>query len=85
VLPGGRLVVLQEPPNQELADKHGITAIFFVVSTRRDKLEELAALIAAGEVEVAVAQTFPLSAGKAAYESGSSPRPGPGKTVLIVR
>ena len=81
---GGQLIVLQEPPSQELADKYGVSAIFFVVSTRRERLEELATLIAAGQVEVAIAQTFPLAAGKAAYESGSLPKPGPGKTVILV-
>jgi NADPH:quinone reductase-like Zn-dependent oxidoreductase len=81
---GGLLLVLQEPPSQELADQHGIRAVFFVVQTRRDRLEDLAALIAGGQVEVAVAQTFPLSAGRAAYESGSLPKPGPGKTVILV-
>ena len=84
VRPGGQLVVLQEPPSQELADKYGVSAVFFVVRTRRERLEELAALIAAGRVEVAIAQTFPLSAGRAAYESGSLPKPGPGKTVILV-
>jgi NADPH:quinone reductase-like Zn-dependent oxidoreductase len=84
VRPGGQLVGLQEPPSQELAEKYDVHASFFVVSTRRDKLEELAALIAAGQVEVAIAQTFPLSAGRAAYESGSLPKPGPGKTVILV-
>ena len=84
VRPGGRLIVLQEPPSQELADKYGVTAIFFVVRTRREKLEELADLIATGQVEVAIAQTFPLSAGRAAYESGSLPKRAPGKTVLLV-
>ncbi|MGX7678665.1 NADP-dependent oxidoreductase [Jatrophihabitans sp. DSM 45814] len=84
VSPGGQLIVLQEPPSQELADKYSVRATFFVVSTRRDRLEELAALIAAGQVEVAIAQTFPLAAGKAAYESGSLPKPGPGKTVILV-
>jgi NADPH:quinone reductase-like Zn-dependent oxidoreductase len=82
--PGGQLVVLQEPPSQELADRYGIKTVFFVVSTRREKLEELAALLAAGQVEVAVAQTFSLSAGRAAYESGSLPKQAPGKTVILV-
>jgi NADPH:quinone reductase-like Zn-dependent oxidoreductase len=82
--PGGRLIVLQEPPSQELADKYGITAVFFVVNARREMLEKLAALIAADEVEVAISQTFPLSSGKAAYESGSLPKPAPGKTVIVV-
>jgi NADPH:quinone reductase-like Zn-dependent oxidoreductase len=82
--PGGQLIVLQEPPSQELADKYGVNAIFFVVSTRRDRLEALAALIASGGVEVAIAQTFPLAQGRAAYESGSLPKPAPGKTVILV-
>ncbi|WP_441725593.1 NADP-dependent oxidoreductase [Glaciibacter sp. 2TAF33] len=85
VRPGGRLVLLQEPPNEVLADKYGVNANFFVVHTRRDRLEELAALIAAGQVEVAIAQTFPLSEGRAAYERGAAPKPRPGKTVLLVQ
>lgn len=84
VRPGGTLLVLQEPPSQELAAQHGINAVFFVVGTRQDRLEELADLLAADGVEVAIAQTFPLSEGRAAYESGSLPKPGPGKTVILV-
>ncbi|MGD8165739.1 NADP-dependent oxidoreductase [Herbiconiux sp. P16] len=84
VRPGARLLVLQEPPAPELAEKYGVDAAFFVVSTRRGRLDELSALLAAGDVEVAIAQTFPLSAGRAAYESGSQPKPAPGKTVILV-
>jgi NADPH:quinone reductase-like Zn-dependent oxidoreductase len=84
VRPDGQLIVLQQPPSQELADKYGVHATFFVVSTRRDRLEALAALLAEGDVEVAIAQTFPLSAGRSAYESGSLPKPGPGKTLILV-
>jgi NADPH:quinone reductase-like Zn-dependent oxidoreductase len=80
----GQLIVLQEPPSKALADKHGVRATFFVVSTRRERLEELGALLAAGRIQVAVAQTFPLSDGKSAYESGSLPKPAPGKTVLLI-
>jgi NADPH:quinone reductase-like Zn-dependent oxidoreductase len=81
---GGQLVALQEPPSQELADRYGVTATFFVVNTSQDRLEELDALLSAGDVEVAVAQTFPLPVGRAAYESGSLPKAGPGKTVILV-
>jgi NADPH:quinone reductase-like Zn-dependent oxidoreductase len=83
VRPGGRLVVLQEPPSRKWADKYGVSATFFVVRTRREKLEELAELIAGKRIEVAIARTFPLSAGRAAYESGTLPKPGPGKTILL--
>jgi hypothetical protein len=36
-------------------------------------------------LEVAVAATFPLAEGRAAYESGATRRQRPGKTVLVVR
>lgn len=85
VRPGGRLVVLQQPPDQEMASRYEVEAIFFVVSTRRDRLEELAALLEQDRIKVAIAQTFPLAAGRSAYESRSRPRRRPGKTVLLVR
>jgi NADPH:quinone reductase-like Zn-dependent oxidoreductase len=81
---GGRLVVLQEPPDEALAEQFGVDATFFVVSTRRSKLEELASLLEQDRVTVAIAQTFSLADGRAAYESGSRPRSRPGKTVLLV-
>jgi NADPH:quinone reductase-like Zn-dependent oxidoreductase len=79
---GGRLVTLQEPPDQELAAEQGIEARFFIVELRRSELEGLAALLAQGGTEVAIAQTFPLAQGQLAYASRDhSP---PGKTVLLV-
>jgi NADPH:quinone reductase-like Zn-dependent oxidoreductase len=81
---GGRLLVLQEPPSQDLADKYGVTAEFFVVTPERESLEWLAETIDAGRLQVAVAATFPLAEGRAAYESGATKRQRPGKTVLVV-
>lgn len=83
VRPGGRLITLQEPPDQELAAEQGIEARFFIVSVRRSELEELAALLAQGGIEVTIGQTFPLSEGQVAYASRD--RSAPGKTVLLVR
>ena len=82
---GGRLITLQEPPSQEMADKYGVTAVFFVVTADRDRLARLAELIDTGELTVSVAATFPLADGRAAYQSGASRRQRPGKTVLVVR
>jgi NADPH:quinone reductase-like Zn-dependent oxidoreductase len=82
--PGGLLVVLQEPPSEELTAKYNVRSAFFVVTTSRERLDELGALLAAGSVEVAVAQTFDLPVGRTAYESGSLPKPAPGKTVILV-
>ncbi len=80
----GRLIVLQEPPDEALAAKHGIDARFFVVSADAARLGELAADLAADRLQVTVAETFPLSQGRAAYESGSSRARPSGKTVILV-
>ena len=82
---GGRLLVLQTPPSPELADKYGVMADFFIVRAERAALEWLAEMIDAGTLQVAVAATFPLAEGRAAYESGATRRQRPGKTVLVVR
>lgn len=82
---GGRLITLQEPPSQEMADKHGVTALFFVVTANRDRLARVADMIDTGKLKVSVAATFPLADGRAAYQSVTSPRRRPGKTVLVVR
>ena len=81
---GGRLVVLQEPPDQALAHQYDVEAKFFVVSTRRTKLEELATLLEQGRITVGITATFPLADARVAYESGSKPRRRPGKTVIVV-
>ncbi|RKQ86374.1 NADPH:quinone reductase-like Zn-dependent oxidoreductase [Solirubrobacter pauli] len=80
VRPGGRVVTLQEPPDEDLARAAGVDARFFVVSPSAAALERLGALLAAGELEVAVAQTYPLSEGRTAYAGRSAA--GPGKVVL---
>ncbi|WP_029135694.1 NADP-dependent oxidoreductase [Nakamurella lactea] len=82
---GGRLVTLQAPPSAEMVARHGIQGLFFVVSPNRDELSALAAMVDAGELEVKIASTFPLSAGRAAFESGAHFDRPPGKTVLLVR
>jgi NADPH:quinone reductase-like Zn-dependent oxidoreductase len=82
---GGRLITLQEPPSEELADKYGVRALFFIVTAERDRLARLADMIDAGELRVGVAATFLLAEGREAYESGAVRRPHPGKTVLVVR
>ncbi|GAB3388834.1 NADP-dependent oxidoreductase [Humibacter soli] len=79
---GGRLITLQEPPSDELAAKYGVDARFFVVRTDPATLARLGELLAAGDLEVAVAATYPLADGRAAYESRGHAT-APGKTVLL--
>lgn len=84
VHPGGRVITLQEPPSADLATTYGVDAQFFVVTAEPSALGRLADALAAGEVEVAIAATYPLAEGAAAYGSRGSAR-APGKTVLLVR
>ena len=81
---GGRLVTLGAPPDQELARKHNIHAMFFVVEQDPRELADLAEMTDTGRLRTVVSQTFPLAEGRRAFQSGGHPRP-PGKTVLIVR
>lgn len=81
--PGGRLVTLSVPPSQELAQRLGVKATFFVVTPDAAELAQLAGLTDAGRLRPVLSQQFPLSEGRRAFESGSRHRP-PGKTVLIV-
>lgn len=82
--PGGRLVTLGGPPDEQRAVEHGVKATFFVVSPDRAELSHIAGLVEDQTLQSVVSQTFSLSDGRAAFESGASLRP-PGKTVLTVR
>jgi NADPH:quinone reductase-like Zn-dependent oxidoreductase len=82
---GGRLITLQQPAPQELADRYGVTAIFFIVTAEQEGLARMAGMIGSGTLQVNVAATYPLADGRAAFESGAVRRSRPGKTVLVVR
>jgi NADPH:quinone reductase-like Zn-dependent oxidoreductase len=81
---GGRLVTLSAPPDADKAAALGVHAMFFVVTPDAVELARLAGLVDDGKLRPVISQTFPLPAGREAFESAARPRP-PGKTVLIVR
>lgn len=81
--PGGRMILLAAPPDDELAKEHHVHATFFVVCKNARELGALSSYVDKGILEPMVSQTFPLAEGRAAYESGKQPHP-PGKTVLVV-
>ena len=82
---GGTFITLQQPPPQELADTLGVEGVFFVVRPTRAALDRLRASVEERALRVTVAATFPLSAGREAYDSGALPGRSPGKTVLVIR
>jgi len=85
VRPGGIYVALQEPPPADLLAEHGVEGRFFVVTPRRGDLAQLGLDVDQGKLKVTVAATYPLVAGRQAFESGAGPHRVPGKTVLVVR
>ena len=82
---GGRLVTLSAPPAQARADEFGVRATFFIVTPDRQQLDRLAAYVDDDRLHVAIADTFALADGRAAFESGATRPRRPGKTVLVVR
>jgi NADPH:quinone reductase-like Zn-dependent oxidoreductase len=85
VRPGGRLVTLSAPPRAEVAARFDVAATFFIVVPDRDQLDRLTTYAREDRLHVAIADTFPLTDGRAAFESGSRRPRKPGKTVLVVR
>ncbi|MBJ7339352.1 NADP-dependent oxidoreductase [Mycolicibacterium sp.] len=83
--PGGRLVTLSAPPPAGLAEAAEVQATFFIVVPDRDQLIRLAQYVDDDRLHVAIAETFALADGRAAFESRSQPHRRPGKTVLKIR
>jgi NADPH:quinone reductase-like Zn-dependent oxidoreductase len=81
---GGRLITLSAPPAPELRAGRDLHDEFFVVRPDRSELEQLAALVDAGQLKPLVGETVELAKTAAAY-SDRGRHGGPGKTVLIVR
>ena len=81
---GGRLVTLGGPPDQGLAGRYKVRAMFLVVEPDASELARLAEMAGAGQLQAVISQAFPLAQGRQAFESGAGPPP-PGKTVLVVR
>lgn len=82
--PGGVLVCLNAPPDAALLQRHGIRGEFFIVDANRGQMDELANLAKTQQLSIPIAATFPLSEGRAAFESGARHGRLPGKTVLVV-
>lgn len=85
VCPGGKLITLSAPPPPGKADALHIDAIFFIVEPDQEELRRLARYVDEARLHVAIAATYPLADGRAAFESGHQPGRRPGKTVLSVR
>ena len=60
-------------PDQEVAGRYKVHAMFFVVEPDAGELARLAELAGTGRLRAVISQTFPLAHGRQAFESGAGP------------
>jgi NADPH:quinone reductase-like Zn-dependent oxidoreductase len=82
---GGKLVSAVSRPDEHLAERHGVEAIFFLVNVTRQYLAEIARLIDGGQLRTNVGAVLPLANAREAHFMLERRRPQPkGKIVLAV-
>ena len=82
--PGGALVSSVAPPDQQTAARRNVRARFFLVDVSSRRLEQLAALIDAGELTTSVGDVLPLAEARTAHEMLAGKPHKRGKIVLRV-
>jgi NADPH:quinone reductase-like Zn-dependent oxidoreductase len=82
---GGKLISAVSPPDQHLAQSHGVKAVFFLVDVTSRYLADIAGLIDEGKLRTHVGAVLPLTDAREAHLMLEGLRPRPkGKIVLSV-
>ena len=82
---GGKLISAVSKPDQQLAERLGVEAMFFLVNVTRQNLAEIARLIDGGKLRTKVGAVLPLADAREAHFMLEHVRPQPkGKIVLAV-
>jgi NADPH:quinone reductase-like Zn-dependent oxidoreductase len=80
---GGKLISAVSPPDQNLAQSHGIEAAFFLVQVTSLRLADVAGLIDGGKLKTHIGAVLPLADAREAHLMLEHLRPQPkGKIVL---
>ena len=83
--PGGTLISAVSEPDQDLAQRHGVQASFFLVKVTTEHLDRLAAMVQARQLTTSIGTVLPLASARIAHEMLEGQRPHPrGKIVLQV-
>ncbi|MEU8074935.1 NADP-dependent oxidoreductase [Catellatospora citrea] len=80
--PGGILVAISTPPDQEEAARHGVRATYFIVKPDREGLRSIAELVDEGRVRPVLDRVLPLAETRSGYEALEAKRRG--KIVIHV-
>jgi NADPH:quinone reductase-like Zn-dependent oxidoreductase len=82
---GGKLISAVSRPDPHLAERHGVEAVFFLVSVTSQYLAEIARLVDGGKLRTNVGAVLPLANAREAHFMLERVRPQPkGKIVLAV-
>jgi NADPH:quinone reductase-like Zn-dependent oxidoreductase len=82
---GGKLISAVSNPDQDLAQKHGVAARFFLVNVTSQHLAEIAGLLDSGNLSTHVGAVLPLADAREAHLMLEDLRPRPkGKIVLTI-
>jgi NADPH:quinone reductase-like Zn-dependent oxidoreductase len=82
---GGKLISAVSPPDQNLAQSHGIEAAFFLVQVTSRRLADIAALIDGGKLKTHIGAVLPLADAREAHLMLEHLQPQPkGKIVLTI-
>ncbi len=82
---GGKLISAVSPPDQHLAQNHGVDAAFFLVNVTTQYLAEIGTLVDGGTLRTRVGAVLPLADAREAHFMLERVRPQPkGKIVLTV-
>jgi NADPH:quinone reductase-like Zn-dependent oxidoreductase len=82
---GGKLISAVSKPDQQLAQRHGVEAMFFLVNVTSQNLSDIARLIDGGTLRTKVGAVLPLADAREAHLMLERVRPQPkGKIVLAV-
>jgi len=79
---GGVLVSAVSEPDQHKAADHGVRALFFLVEVSSQRLDKIAALIDAGELQTRIGDVLPLAEARTAHEMLAGKPHKRGKIVL---
>jgi NADPH:quinone reductase-like Zn-dependent oxidoreductase len=82
--PGGVMVSAVSAPDQQTATRHDVRALFFLVDVSSQRLEDIAALFEAGELQTRVGDVLPLTAARVAHEMLAGKPHKRGKIVLAL-
>jgi NADPH:quinone reductase-like Zn-dependent oxidoreductase len=82
---GGKLISAVSEPDQQLAQRHGVEASFFLVNVTNQRLTEIGRRIDGGKLRTRVGAVLPLADAREAHFMLDRVRPQPkGKIVLAV-